>query len=133
MWQYNNANELYHFGVKGMRWGHRKIRLPSLANTINKNRKISADIRQSNKKIKKLSYARSLKKTARRTATIFGLSTIALAALSNSGSKQAEMAMYSIGTKAIRASVVLGAADLGRVAYNRMRYKEEDTGHAAQQ
>ena len=126
MWQYNNTNELYHYGVLGMRWGHRKIKLPSLTNTINKNRKISADIRQSNKKIKKLSYARSLKKTARRTATIFGLSAIALTALSNSGSKQAEMAMYSIGTKAIRASVVLGAADLGRVAYNRMRYKEED-------
>ena len=24
MWQYNNTNELYHFGVKGMRWGLRR-------------------------------------------------------------------------------------------------------------
>lgn len=23
-WRYNNYNELYHYGVKGMRWGHRK-------------------------------------------------------------------------------------------------------------
>ena len=24
MWTYNHTNELRHFGVKGMRWGHRK-------------------------------------------------------------------------------------------------------------
>lgn len=24
MWQYTYSNELYHYGKKGMRWGHRK-------------------------------------------------------------------------------------------------------------
>lgn len=29
MWQYTDYNELYHHGVLGMRWGHRKQREPS--------------------------------------------------------------------------------------------------------
>lgn len=34
MWQYNYSPELYHYGVMGMRWGHRKQRPVSMVRTF---------------------------------------------------------------------------------------------------
>lgn len=46
MWQYNYSDELYHYGVKGMRWGHRKRNYYSTGIR-------SAAARRSNKKVDK--------------------------------------------------------------------------------
>lgn len=41
MWQYQNTDELYHYGVIGMRWGHRKQKpISKFFNNIRRNRVI---------------------------------------------------------------------------------------------
>ena len=50
MWQYNNTNELYHFGIKGMRWGIRRYQNKDGTLTSAGKKRYSED--KTNKKIK---------------------------------------------------------------------------------
>lgn len=65
---YNNSNELYHFGVKGMRWGHRKnnYRSTSVRSAIarRENNKVDKGFKNWNENAKKRDNAIELGKKA---------------------------------------------------------------------
>lgn len=62
MWQYQNTDELYHYGVLGMKWGHRKA-------TYTQNKMSN---KSSNKKTKKMSTKKKIAIGAAVTAGILG-------------------------------------------------------------
>ena len=59
MWKYNNADELYHYGVLGMRWGKRKTRMSQDAKEAKsiKKKKVSE---MSNAELRKLNERQNL-------------------------------------------------------------------------
>lgn len=66
MWQYNEMNELYHYGILGMKWGRRKSR-----RTISQDAKEARSLKKkkvyelSNAELKKLNERQNLERTHR--------------------------------------------------------------------
>ena len=56
MWKYNNADELYHYGVLGMKWHNRQMRMQEYNNDLVKKRRSQA--KDNYNRLKKLGASR---------------------------------------------------------------------------
>ena len=67
----NNSNELYHYGVKGMRWGHRKA---SYQNTATSDLRKRYDAAKADKKAANKAYTKAFNKAYNRSYDTYSLS-----------------------------------------------------------
>lgn len=115
MWKYNNSDELYHWGVLGMKWGHRKDK----NNIISKIKKEYNIYKEANKKDKSVKVANIIGGVAAIGAGgIYGFSK--KSGIYNRGMKLAQISLKAIGN----ASFTYGTA-MGLLNYKNYKNKNK--------